>query len=81
MRDAIPRVAPDVMSAIRRSIDQVREYQTHIMPEAPSPLRRPGVELGLRFTHARQRRPVLPRREGVVPSSLIMLAVPAQVAG
>src|SRR5688500_17494940 len=81
MRDAIPRVAPDVMSAIRRSIDQVREYQTHIMPTAPPTLRRPGVELGLRFTPLDSAGLYFPGGKASYPSSLIMLAVPAQVAG
>ena len=81
MRDAIPRVAPDVMSAIRRSIAQVREYQTHIMPKPPATLYRPGVELGLRFTPLDSAGLYFPGGKASYPSSLIMLAVPAQVAG
>src|SRR5687767_4899985 len=81
MRDAIPRVAPDVMSAIRRSIAQVREYQTHIMPNPPSSLHGPGVELGLRFTPLDSAGLYFPGGKASYPSSLIMLAVPAQVAG
>ena len=29
---------------------QVREYQQHFLPQPPPPLKRSGVELGLRFT-------------------------------
>ena len=81
MRGAVPRVAPEVMAAIRRSIAQVREYQTHIMPKAPPALKRPGVELGLRFTPLDSAGLYFPGGKASYPSSLIMLAVPAQVAG
>ena len=47
MAAAARRVPAVQIDAVRRSIAQVREYQTHIMPRPPEPLRRPGVELGL----------------------------------
>src|SRR5207245_8213182 len=68
-------------AAIRRSIAQVREYQTHILPEPVEPLHRPGVELGLRFTPLDSVGLLVPGGKASYPSSLIMLAVPAQVAG
>lgn len=81
MQSAISRVAPDVMKALRRSIAQVREYQTHILPKPPTTLKRPGVELGLRFTPLDSAGLYFPGGKASYPSSLIMLAVPAQVAG
>src|SRR5690349_9107999 len=81
MRDATKRVTPEQMAALRRSIAQVREYQSHIMPNSPEPLRRPGVELGLRFTPLDSAGLYFPGGKASYPSSLIMLAVPAQVAG
>jgi histidinol dehydrogenase len=81
MADAAGRVPADQLSAIRRSIDQVREYQTHFMPKDPPPLRRPGVELGMRFTPLESAGLYFPGGKASYPSSLIMLAVPAQVAG
>ena len=50
MAQAAARVPASQLDAIRRSIRQVREYQIHILPHAPAPLHRPGVELGLRFS-------------------------------
>src|SRR5215208_7066544 len=44
MEEASKRIPKDQRDAIRRSISQVREYQAHIMPKAPMPLNRPGVE-------------------------------------
>ena len=81
MKSAAARVVPEVMAALRRSIAQVREYQSHIMPKPPPPLRRPGVELGVRFTPLDSAGLYFPGGKASYPSSLIMLAVPAQVAG
>ena len=81
MLDAASRVPPDLMSALRRSITQVREYQAHILPKAPETLKRPGVELGLRFTPLDSAGLYFPGGKAAYPSSLIMLAVPAMVAG
>ena len=81
MAQAASRVPAELMDALRRSITQVREYQTHIMPAAPPPLRREGVELGLRFTPLDSAGLYFPGGKASYPSSLIMLAVPARVAG
>jgi histidinol dehydrogenase len=81
MKAAASRVSDDLMAALRRSIAQVREYQSHIMPTAPAALHRPGVELGLRFTPLDSAGLYFPGGKASYPSSLIMLAVPAQVAG
>jgi histidinol dehydrogenase len=81
MKSAARRISPEIMAALRRSIAQVREYQSHIMPKAPPTLRRPGVELGLRFTPLDSAGLYFPGGKAAYPSSLIMLAVPAQVAG
>jgi histidinol dehydrogenase len=81
MRQAAAKVTPQQMSALRRSIAQVREYQSFIMPGCPAPLQRPGVELGIRFTPLDSAGLYFPGGKASYPSSLIMLAVPAQVAG
>ncbi|HEY1685305.1 MAG TPA: histidinol dehydrogenase [Tepidisphaeraceae bacterium] len=75
------RIPADQRKALQRSIAQVREYQSHIMPKNPAPLKRPGVELGLRFTPLDSAGLLFPGGKAAYPSSLIMLAVPAQIAG
>ena len=50
-------------------------------PRPPPTLQRPGVELGLRFTPLDSAGLYFPGGKAAYPSSLIMLAVPAQVAG
>jgi histidinol dehydrogenase len=81
MSEAAHHVPKAQLEALRHSIAQVREYQKHILPHDPEPLRRPGVELGLRFTPLDSAGLYFPGGKAAYPSSLIMLAVPAQVAG
>jgi histidinol dehydrogenase len=81
MRLAASRVPQAQLAAVRHAIKQVREYQRHIMPKDPPPLPRDGMELGLRFTPIDNVGLMVPGGKAAYPSSLIMLAVPAQVAG
>jgi histidinol dehydrogenase len=81
MAQAAARVPAAQFAALRRAIAQVRQYQRHILPKAVKPLRRPGVELGLRFTPLHSVGLCVPGGKASYPSSLVMLAVPAQVAG
>lgn len=81
MAEAAARVPAPLLAALRRAIAQVAEYQKHILPVSPKPLERPGVELGLRFTPLDSAGLYFPGGKAAYPSSLIMLAVPAQVAG
>ena len=72
---------PAVAAAIGRAADNVRAYQSHVMPADPPPLRRHGAELGLRHTPVASAGLSVPGGAGAYPSTLVMLAVPAQVAG
>ena len=81
MADAAGRISAEQKSALKRSIDQLREYQSAMMPKDPQPLRRPGVTLGMRFTPMDSAGLYFPGGKASYPSSLIHLAVPAQVAG
>ncbi|MGA2442863.1 MAG: histidinol dehydrogenase, partial [Tepidisphaeraceae bacterium] len=74
MADAAGRVPKEQLAAVRRSIAQVREYQSYVMPKEVRPLRRPGVELGMRFTALESAGLYFPGGKAAYPSSLIMLA-------
>jgi histidinol dehydrogenase len=79
---AARRVDADLMRHLRQAIKQVRLYQEHIMPPAELPeLDRDGVRLGLRYTPLASAGCYVPGGKASYPSSLIHLAVPAQVAG
>lgn len=81
MRGAAQRTPASLMDALRRSIAQVRQYQLHVMPREPELLVRPGVELGMRLVPLQSAGLYFPGGKAAYPSSLVMLAVPAQVAG
>lgn len=81
MKAAHGRVSGEQLAAIQRAIAQVTEYQTHVMPKPVEILHRPGVELGMRFTPIDSAGLYFPGGKASYPSSLIMLAAPAQVAG
>ena len=72
---------PAVAAALRRAADNVRAYQTHVMPVDPPPLRLHGAELGLRHVPVPSAGLSVPGGAGAYPSTLLMLTVPAQVAG
>ncbi|MCC6579876.1 MAG: histidinol dehydrogenase [Phycisphaeraceae bacterium] len=67
--------------ALTRSIEHVRAYQRHILPQPPAPVMIDGAELGMRFTPVDSVGCAVPGGAAVLFSTLIMLAAPAQVAG
>lgn len=81
IRQAAVRITAGQRAALRRSIAQVREYQTAMMPKAPAAVERNGVHLAMRFTPLQCAGLYFPGGKASYPSTLIMLAVPAQVAG
>ena len=81
MAAAASRVKGERLDAIRKSIAQVRAYQERIKPGEMRFEARPGVELGLRYTPLTSAGIYAPGGKASYPSSLIMLATPAVVAG
>jgi histidinol dehydrogenase len=81
MDAAAGRITPEQLAALRRSIAQVREYQSEMMPAEPPAVLRDGVWLGMRYTPLESAGLYFPGGKASYPSTLIMLAGPAQVAG
>lgn len=81
LKTAADQIEPKLRHAIEGAIDNVREYQTHIKPVDAKPVTIGGAELGLRFTPVPSVGLAVPGGTAVLFSTLIMLAVPAQVAG
>ena len=67
--------------AIEQAIKNVYAYQQHIKPTDADPVTIAGAELGLRWTPITPVGLLVPGGSAVLFSSLIMLAVPAMVAG
>jgi histidinol dehydrogenase len=78
---ALVKLDPALREAIEASIDHVRQYQRHILPRDPAPVTIDGAELGMRFTPVESVGCCVPGGSAVLFSTLIMLAVPAMVAG
>jgi histidinol dehydrogenase len=72
---------PKVRAALKQAIENVRAYQQHILPTDPPTFSHDGAELGLRFTPMRRVGLAVPGGKAAYPSTVIMTAVPAQVAG
>ena len=72
---------PDLRAAIERAIANVRAYQQHVMPADPDPITVSGARLGLRWGPVRKVGLYVPGGTADLFSTLIMLAVPALVAG
>ncbi len=80
--DAAERhLSPTLRGAIERAIANVRAYQQHVMPADVGNVTIGGAELGLRWTPVDRVGLCVPGGTAVLFSTLIMLAVPAQVAG
>jgi histidinol dehydrogenase len=81
MKEAYDRLGPDLRSAIELACRNVREYQEHLKVYQTRGLSRPGVELRTRYRPLDRVGIYVPGGEAPLPSTLIMTAVPAQVAG
>ncbi len=72
---------PEFLALIRRVIQNIREYQEHILIPEPEPLMRDGRKLGVRYTPLDRVGVYVPGGKAVYPSTVLMTVVPAQVAG
>jgi histidinol dehydrogenase len=72
---------PKLREALLAAIANVRTYQQHVMPAEPLPLENDGAVLGMKFTPLRRVGLAVPGGTASYPSTVIMNAVPAQVAG
>lgn len=72
---------PEFLALIRRAIDNIRAYQESILVKAPQPLARGGRSLGVRYTPMDRVCVYVPGGKALYPSTVLMTAVPARVAG
>ena len=79
--EALNTLKKPLRNAIEKTIEHVRIYQEHIKPQPPTPFIAGGAELGLRLTPLSSVGLLVPGGKAAYPSTLIMLAVPAIVAG
>ncbi|MFT3925285.1 MAG: histidinol dehydrogenase [Myxococcales bacterium] len=68
-------------AALLAMIENVRVYQSHLLPQNPEPIEHGGATMGLRFTPVDSAGLAVPGGTAAYPSSVVMLAIPAIVAG
>ena len=81
LAEADAQLSGELREAIEQAIRNVYAYQEHIKPTDADPVTIEGAELGLRWTPITPVGLLVPGGSAVLFSSLIMLAVPAMVAG
>ncbi len=81
LASAHEKVEPGLLEAIDTAIAQVTEYQQHVMPRDTGTVTVGGAELGMRWSAVDSAGMLVPGGTAVLFSTLIMLAVPAIVAG
>ncbi len=79
--EALDALDPALRRALERAIEHVSAYQSHIKPRDHAPIIINQAKLGLRFTPVDSAGLLVPGGSAVLFSTLIMLAVPALVAG
>ncbi len=75
------QLSGELRGAIGRAIANVREYQQHVMPETKGTVPINGAELGMVWSPVDKVGLCVPGGTAVLFSTLVMLAVPAIVAG
>jgi histidinol dehydrogenase len=81
LAEADKQLVGGLRDAIEQAIENVKAYQSHIKPKDAEPVTIAGAALGLRWTPITPVGLLVPGGSAVLFSSLIMLAVPAMVAG
>jgi len=75
------RSDPDFLRLVRQVIGNIREYQEHILIAEPKPFKRGNRRLGVRYTPIDRVAIYVPGGRALYPSTVLMTAVPAKVAG
>lgn len=72
---------PEFLALMRRAIANIEQYQRSILVTTPAPLRKGGRSLGVRYTPLDRVAVYVPGGKALYPSTVLMTAVPARVAG
>jgi histidinol dehydrogenase len=80
IRQAHAECDPEFLALMRKVIANIREYQEHILVRAPEPIVKDGRVLGVRYTPIERVGIYVPGGRAIYPSTVLMTAVPAQVA-
>lgn len=80
-KEAYKRIDKELLAAIKRAYKNIREFHERQMPKEFRFEVEPGVEVGRRVVPVERAGLYVPGGRAVYPSVMLMLAVPAKVAG
>ncbi len=80
-RDALSRIAPEHRDALEQAAGRIRDYHRHQLQESWSYLDAAGNRLGQKITPLARAGIYVPGGKASYPSSVLMNALPARVAG
>ncbi len=81
LRELHDKVSDEFITALKMAIENIRNFHSHQYREDIWVERDDGIRLGLRFTPLQTVGIYVPGGVGAYPSTIVMNAVPAQVAG
>lgn len=81
LKSALEQMPGELRGALEQAIEHVRVYQQHLMPPATANITVDGASLGMRYTPVDSCGLLVPGGTAVLFSTLVMIAVPALVAG
>ena len=81
MRAALDDLAPDLRAALELACNRIRDFHQRQLPEPISYCDDAGIQLGMRYTPVDAVGLYVPGGKAAYPSSVLMNAVPAMVAG
>ncbi len=81
IQTAYQSVSPELIDALKIAIENVRRFHTEQLPKEWMKTPSPGCRYGMRYTPIEKAGLYVPGGRAVYPSTVIMNAIPAQVAG
>lgn len=81
IRQAVNSIDPDLLMAIEDAAENIRNFHEHQIEETFTYIARPGVVLGQKITPIARAGIYVPGGKAAYPSTVLMNAVPAKVAG
>jgi len=81
IEDAYKKVSPEFISAIKHARENIRVFQEHIRVREPGPLDSNGARITVKYDAIENVGIYVPGGSASYPSSVLMNAIPARVAG
>jgi histidinol dehydrogenase len=81
IEDAYKKVSPEFISAIKHARENIRVFQEHIRVREPEPLDSNGARITVKYDAIENVGIYVPGGSASYPSSVLMNAIPARVAG